>query len=479
MKLIVLSFFMLVMGAVTAQTPTTLFSDNFENGSSNWTLGGSAMTDSWVVDTNYMGNVIDMGIPLFPPIVVFPHTPNQPSQFTGAPKSSYLHVNDPIMCLVMNCNATYSSVGEIHATLAQPLAITDYEEVSVSYSYFVEGHVDSAYAYLEYSLDSITWNQVGNKLVGKSDWTSETASIPQLDADSAIYFRFKWSNLGYSVSNLGIGIDELTITGKEIVTHFVSNVAMDASSFCAQTAAPITVTFTSDGDFSTGNTFTAYLSDKDGDFTNAVSIGSITSTANGTLTIYGNLPASVIGTDYKVKVVSSSPSVEDIATVSIVVNAVPAVTATTSEQTINAGETATLTASGANTYTWTPSNELSSATGSEVVASPTATTTYTVTGKNSDGCTATATVTVNVSGLSVSNATAKKLVIYPNPTTDHFKIQLDDNKVLNSLAVYSIDGKEIKDFTLSNDVLTINQKGVYFVKINVSGQDYVLKAIKR
>src|SRR5690606_33030316 len=101
--------------------------------------------------------------------------------------------------------------------------------------------------------------------------------------------------------------------------------------------------------------------------------------------------------------------------------AVPVVTATASEQTVNAGETVTLTASGANTYTWTPSNELSAATGSEVVASPSATTTYTVTGKNGDGCTATAQVTVNVSGLSVSNATAKKLIIYPNPTTDNFK----------------------------------------------------------
>lgn len=477
MKLIVLSFFMLVMGIAIAQTPTTLFSDNFESGSSSWTLDGSSMTDSWVVDTSYAGYIMDFG---FFQMTIFPATPDQPNQFTGAPKSKYLHVNDPVTCAFLGyCNATYSTAGQIHATLAQPLAIADYEDISLTYNYFVQGHVDSAYAYLEYSLDSIAWNQVGNKLVSQNTWTSATVSIPELNTESIVYFRFKWFNLGYSVANLGIGVDELKITGKEIITNTVSNVAMDASSFCAQTATPITVTFASDGDFNTGNTFTAYLSDKDGDFTNAVSIGSIASTANGTLTIYGNLPASVIGTNYKVKVVSSSPVVEDTATVSIVVKAVPVVTATASEQTVNAGETVTLTASGANTYTWTPSNELSSATGSEVVASPTATTTYTVTGKNGDGCTATAQVTVNVSGLSVSNATAKKLVIYPNPTTDNFKIQLDDNKVLNAIAVYSIDGKEIKDFTLSNNVLTINQKGVYFVKINVSGQEYVLKAIKK
>lgn len=53
--------------------------------------------------------------------------------------------------------------------------------------------------------------------------------------------------------------------------------------------------------------------------------------------------------------------------------------------TICIGESLSLTTSGANTYTWSPSTGLSSTIGSAVVASPTNTTTYTVTGNNQCG----------------------------------------------------------------------------------------------
>ncbi|MFC4263562.1 choice-of-anchor J domain-containing protein [Ferruginibacter yonginensis] len=55
-----------------------------------------------------------------------------------------------------------------------------------------------------------------------------------------------------------------------------------------------------------------------------------------------------------------------------------------------------LTASGANTYTWTPAAGLNATTGATVTANPTTTTTYTVTGTNTaTGCTNTATALVN------------------------------------------------------------------------------------
>jgi gliding motility-associated-like protein len=64
---------------------------------------------------------------------------------------------------------------------------------------------------------------------------------------------------------------------------------------------------------------------------------------------------------------------------------------------ICAGASTTLTVSGANSYSWTPSTGLNNTTDASVIASPTATTTYTVTG-SSNGCAADAksvTVTVN------------------------------------------------------------------------------------
>ena len=56
----------------------------------------------------------------------------------------------------------------------------------------------------------------------------------------------------------------------------------------------------------------------------------------------------------------------------------------------------TLTATGAATYTWTPSTALSATTGASVIASPTTNTTYTVRGTDSNGCAVTNTVTITV-----------------------------------------------------------------------------------
>lgn len=79
----------------------------------------------------------------------------------------------------------------------------------------------------------------------------------------------------------------------------------------------------------------------------------------------------------------------------VVVNALPLVTANSG--TICAGQTtANLTALGANTYAWSPSTGLSSSTGATVIANPTSTTSYTVTGTDVAGCQNTATVSVMV-----------------------------------------------------------------------------------
>jgi hypothetical protein len=77
-------------------------------------------------------------------------------------------------------------------------------------------------------------------------------------------------------------------------------------------------------------------------------------------------------------------------TVSVSVNQVSISTTSTS---ICNGNTAVLTASGAQSYTWEPGN----ATGAVITVGPTVTTTYTVTGTTAQGCTATSEVTINVS----------------------------------------------------------------------------------
>lgn len=68
------------------------------------------------------------------------------------------------------------------------------------------------------------------------------------------------------------------------------------------------------------------------------------------------------------------------------------------------GESANITVSGADSYTWSPATGLSTTTGDNVIATPTQTTTYTITGTNASGCTGTTTVVVTVNPLPVASA---------------------------------------------------------------------------
>jgi gliding motility-associated-like protein len=75
------------------------------------------------------------------------------------------------------------------------------------------------------------------------------------------------------------------------------------------------------------------------------------------------------------------------------VSVVPGPTLVTNSPTICGGGSATLTVSGATSYTWLPSNS----TATSIVVSPTSTTIYTVQGKNGPSCTTSKTVQVTVS----------------------------------------------------------------------------------
>ena len=75
-------------------------------------------------------------------------------------------------------------------------------------------------------------------------------------------------------------------------------------------------------------------------------------------------------------------------------------TVTSTDAVICAGSTTTLSANGTTTYSWSPGTGLSSTTGANVVAQPSVTTTYTVTG-TTGACSVTNTITVNVNPIPV------------------------------------------------------------------------------
>jgi hypothetical protein len=98
-------------------------------------------------------------------------------------------------------------------------------------------------------------------------------------------------------------------------------------------------------------------------------------------------------------------------TSTVTVNAIPVLTITSSNTTICTGKSSTLTAAGANTYTWLPSGNTNS-----ISVSPTATAVYTVSGTSTAGCisnTVATTVSVNpLPTITISNGTICPAAIF-------------------------------------------------------------------
>ena len=152
--------------------------------------------------------------------------------------------------------------------------------------------------------------------------------------------------------------------------------------------------------------------------------------------------------------------------------------------TIASGETTTLEASGGITYSWSPTTGLSDPTSATTDASPTETTTYTVTVEDAEGCTSTAEVTVTIDGqlgIGVSNAPAFQ--IHPNPSNGLVNITAENIAYPFTIEIYTVDGKQVYSQDLLNDkgVNTIDlsgfAKGVYHIKLRDGETEYQEKLI--
>jgi serine protease len=78
------------------------------------------------------------------------------------------------------------------------------------------------------------------------------------------------------------------------------------------------------------------------------------------------------------------------------IKALPQVTVKAGKTSFCTGEGTTLSASGANTYTWSPPIGVSATTGSSINVSPSSTTVYTVTGRNTAGCTSSENIEITI-----------------------------------------------------------------------------------
>jgi hypothetical protein len=130
------------------------------------------------------------------------------------------------------------------------------------------------------------------------------------------------------------------------------------------------------------------------------------------------------------------------------------------------GNSATLIASGAGSYTWsTGANAVG------IIVSPTITTNYTVTGDNGGSCTGTAVITQSVgicSGLQALGINSE-IELYPNPTQSMLHIVVPDVSKETQFELYDAIGRLVMSMELKENHTTLNvielPGGVYTYRI--------------
>jgi hypothetical protein len=187
------------------------------------------------------------------------------------------------------------------------------------------------------------------------------------------------------VSNLGGHTMTCGTASNSIQTTLANN-----SGFCL--GSIINVNYLVNGSINANNTYTVQLSNANGDFTNAINIGSTT-----TNTIVGNITGIIpknlaAGNGYKVRVNASDPLTtgESNAT-AFIIHALPTLNAGADVRICN-GQHTTLMATGANNYSW----DNGAGDSSVAIVAPNKTTTYEVIGIDANGCSNFDSVTVFV-----------------------------------------------------------------------------------
>ena len=154
----------------------------------------------------------------------------------------------------------------------------------------------------------------------------------------------------------------------------------------------------------------------------------------------------------------------------VITGPAPTVTVATTNTMLCSGQSTTLTANGATTYTWN-----TGATTQSINFIPPATVTYTVTGSNALGCqgakifTQTALLCTGIQQLGILNS---NISVFPNPFSHQttLKFQLNENanvqiELFNSLGqkISTIENKYLSNGDYEYKIIS-ESKGIYFLR---------------
>lgn len=342
--------------------------------------------------------------------------------------------------------------------------------IKLSMSYIMWGVVNQDFMEVNYSPDNgTTWISLGipaqtptTACSGQAKWATYTVNLPATaDNNATVKIGYRWQNINASGADPACAVDDITLSTSAASTSLVPTFSMQTS-ICK-----------GDSTFVVGNTGTTTAT---GYTWSASPSGPVFSSAN-TNTTY--IKFNTAGT-YSITFTAAAGTLVASTVHTIIVNPTPTIALTSSTLVLCSGSSATLNASGATSYSWTPIN----LTGSQIVVSPTINTTYTCVGTASiTGCKGRSTIVITVTtcvGTGINNLASNENVIkvYPNPIKDKMiikvgSINLGDVKI----ELMDIVGKKLYEqnfASMSADTeqtiqLNTIPKGIFILNMTISG----------
>jgi hypothetical protein len=254
------------------------------------------------------------------------------------------------------------------------------------------------------------------------------------------------------------------------------------ATFCA--GATITATFTTNGNFADNNAFSVEISNPQGDFV-GTTLGSIDA-VGGNQTITVRIPSglTVAGTQYRIRIMSSTTSVVSNASTPFVINILPNqpfISLSNDGKSLGSNQT--------GTHQWFL-NGTAIAGATAATFTPTQSGTYTVTVAQ-NGCVSIASMPFfyNFVPTGVNDPTLNSsLSIYPNPTEGKFVLEggLEKSGTIN-LTLTDALGRMLASEVIESNGLQFRHElnvadyasGVYFLQVETNGKSAVKRVVKK
>ncbi len=169
---------------------------------------------------------------------------------------------------------------------------------------------------LQYRIgETLDWVDIAGQMYERGNTAGHSenfnATLPSVcDDKELIQLRWVYYYVSGSNTRAQLTLDDITVSSSPVSSATITTGTVSGTPFslanCASTASS-TVNYTITGTFNSGNVFTAELSGANGNFTQPLAIGSVTSTTGGTINI--TIPENLLtGTGYRIRVVGSDPA---------------------------------------------------------------------------------------------------------------------------------------------------------------------------